>query len=109
MTNYNKFATPNPKVKEVEVEPVTETSNEEVIQEEVKVIEPAKVQSGTVVDCNNLYIRKDPTKTASNVIDILVATDVVEVFLDESTDDWYKIKSKDHVEGFCMKQYITLM
>lgn len=79
-----------------------ETSIEEV--EETPII---KEGTGIIVNCNLLYIRGDASKE-SDILGLLSRGDKVKVYFDESTKDFYKIKSLTDIVGYCMKDYIKI-
>lgn len=79
-----------------------ETSIEEV--EETPII---KEGTGVIVNCNLVYIRGDSSKK-SDILGILSRGDKIKVYFDESTKDFYKIKSLTDIVGYCMKDYIKI-
>ena len=101
-TNYNKMSTETVKS---EVENVTGVN--EVVEEPTEKVETVKIVKGTVANCSKLNMRKEPKKNAT-VIAVLAAKTKVEVESNASTDDWYKVITKDGLEGYCMKEFITL-
>lgn len=90
------------KKKEVFEEPVIELTEERV--EEIPV-EESTIVNGVVTDCVHLRLRREPS---GNVIDLLDAGDEVLVDMLQSTDKWYKVYTKDDLDGFCMKEFITI-
>lgn len=62
---------------------------------------------GLVSDCANLRVRKEPNNKAEVLGTIPVNTEVM-VDEDESTGEFYKIYTDSGLEGFCMKQFITV-
>lgn len=90
------------KKKEVFEEPVIELTEERV--EEIPV-EESTVVNGVVTDCVHLRLRREPS---GNVIALLDAGDEVLVDMLQSTDKWYKVYTKDDLDGFCMKEFITI-
>ena len=97
-TNYNKIS--NDTV-------ANETVETTVTTEEVKETVAVKVVKGTVSNCTKLNIRKEPKKSADIVI-VIPEKSKVDVEIDNSTDKWYKVITKNGIEGYCMKEYITL-
>ena len=79
-----------------------ETNIEQV--EETPII---KEGTGVIVNCNLVYIRGDSSKE-SDILGILSKGDKVKVYFDESTKDFYKIKSLTDIVGYCMKNYIKI-
>lgn len=91
------------KKKEVFEEPAIELTEELV--EEIPVEEPMTIVNGVVTNCLRLRLRKEPNGT---IISWLDAGDEILVDTLQSTDKWYKVYTKDDLEGFCMKEFITI-
>ena len=66
----------------------------------------AHTGSGIVTDCLYLNVRKLPDINADVAVVIDALTQVC-VDLDASTEDFYKVRTSDGVEGFCMRKYIA--
>lgn len=62
---------------------------------------------GMVHECVKLNIRAAPAKTA-DIKTVEFAGTFLTVDLDKSTDDWYCVWNAEGIEGFCMKQYVTI-
>lgn len=62
---------------------------------------------GLVSNCANLRVRKEPDDKAEVLGVIPVDTEVV-IEEDEPTSEFYKILTDSGLEGFCMKQFITV-
>lgn len=62
---------------------------------------------GLVSNCANLRIRKEPDDKAEVLGMISVNTEVM-IDEDKSTDEFYKVYTDSGLEGFCMKQFITV-
>ena len=71
-------------------------------------LEDPKTAKGVVSNCTALRVRKDPSVKSNNIISVIDVKTEVEINLDESKEDWYKITTKGGVTGFCMKDYITV-
>ena len=111
-TDYNKISR---EVKEEVVSTVESEVTEEVIEEVAEVQEvkeetvaAPKTTKGVVSNCKCLYVRREPVVKPNNNFSIIDAGVEVEINLDESTEDFYKITTKGGVTGFCMKDYITV-
>lgn len=117
--DYTKYSREPQMTKEDTIEPVQELAVEvetpivEPIQEpEVKpVIEPTTfpattTKAGFVYGCSRLNVRSEPRSTANIVCEIENKTEV-EIDLDNSTDDFYKVCLASGIEGFCVKTYIV--
>ena len=119
--NYSKFSEKKEENKEVVETSVTEevpieVSTEEPIQivtEEVNhIVEeaatvPVTELIGFVDGCDQLYVRKEGNKD-SEPITIIKRSDEVVIDLENSTEYFYKVKTSEGVEGYCMKQFITI-
>lgn len=90
-----------------ETETVTQepevTVTPDVIQEE----QEPEMLTGVVVDCVKLNVRSAAEATAPVICTIRRGTEVV-IIEDESTDEFYAIYTASGIEGFCMKQYISI-
>lgn len=75
--------------------------------EEVEETPIVKEGTGIIVNCNLLYIRGDASKE-SDILGLLSRGDKVKVYFNESTKDFYKIKSLTDIVGYCMKKYIKI-
>lgn len=62
---------------------------------------------GLVSNCANLRVRKEPNDKAEVLGVIPVDTEVM-IEEDELTSEFYKILTDSGLEGFCMKQFITV-
>lgn len=119
-TNYSK----NPEsIKEPFInEPIIE--KEEKIEEVVEAVEPVEtedtIEASEIVDepevepiygcvdkCEKLRVRKGPS-TNTGVVTVISAGTEVMIDLDKSTNDWYSVRTATGVEGFCMKDFITI-
>lgn len=95
-TNYNKMAN-QPKVENY-TEPETNVQNTEPQEPTIEVI------PGNVAHCVKLNIRNTP-ELSGDIVGVLDSGTEVEIFVNESTDTFFKIKAGD-IEGYCMKMYI---
>lgn len=120
--DYTKYAKVNEAVEpvvETPVAPVVEPVVEAPVAETVKHVvvpvveapaEPEKcdeVKTGHVFGCAKLNVRKAPESKADIICTIPCQTEV-EINVDKSTEDFYKIYTASGVEGFCMKTYIII-
>lgn len=67
--------------------------------------EPIKKKIGFVI-CNLLYLRNGHS-IDDDVIGILDKNQKVEIILNESTSDFYRVHVND-LDGYCMKKYIKI-
>lgn len=105
-TNYSKMGnTPEEEIVHTEVE---ETVIDNV---ELPVDEPEDVENdillGNVTGCTKLNVRQEPVADGAIIGTLPVST---EVMIDEaeSTEDFYKICTASGMEGYCIKEYITV-
>lgn len=61
---------------------------------------------GTVSDCVRLNVRVAPFANAE-VACVLNVESQLEINLDESVEDWYKVCTAAGIEGYCMKKFIS--
>lgn len=101
----NKFNQQNNEAEQsIAEEPVLQNEEANKVLEEI--LEP-EVKKGRVFNCDLLYLRGDASKE-SDSLTILSRNEEVEVFIKESTNDFYKVKTSSDIYGYCMKQYIKL-
>ncbi|MGN1217768.1 MAG: SH3 domain-containing protein [Phocaeicola sp.] len=91
--------------KPIDVEEVLGVTNT-TIPEPIMEPEPIAAQLGKVINCKLLCMRQEP-KSEAAVIRFLEAGTEVVVHADKSTDEWYAV-TVDEVDGFCMKNYISI-
>ena len=95
----------NVDVQEV-VQDIIEESNEEK-QDTENQEEDVNVKEGIVSGCSKLNVRTE-ANIESDVVCVLNSDSKVYVYLDDSTDDFYKIKTQDDVYGYCKKDFVWL-
>ena len=87
-----------------------EESNDESDEEKQDIEnqeEVVNVKEGIVGGCNKLNVRTE-ANINSDVACVLNSDSRVYVYLDDSTDEFYKIKTQDDVYGYCKKDFIWL-
>jgi len=95
----------NVDVQEV-VQDIIEESDEEK-QDTENQEEVVNVKEGIVGGCNKLNVRTE-ANINSDVACVLNSDSKVYVYLDDSTDEFYKIKTQDDIYGYCKKDFIWL-
>lgn len=99
--NYRKmYETP-------EVRNATANEPETIEETPVSAPEPEPTLTGVVSGCGKLNIRKEPSATAAILCEVANKSEL-NIDLDNSTDDWYSVCTPAGVEGFCVKQFVTL-
>lgn len=63
--------------------------------------------TGIVSNCKKLHVRSDVSKQSVSITLINAGTEV-KINTKKSTQAWYSVKTADGIEGFCMKEYITV-
>ena len=121
-TQYSKFSGEEPMLvnnPELEVEDTVEEKVDEPIEgqiviPEVEPIVPEPVvelenrKFGQVSDCKKLNIRKLPSRDAEIVSELIEGSEVM-IDEKESTALFYKICTEHGIDGYCMKDYITVL
>ena len=90
---------------EVEEEIAEVNESEEVTKESAKEADSTVV--GYVSGCLKLNIREEGYPGA-NVVCVVPEKTALLIEVAESNDEWYKVYTETGMEGFCMKQYVTL-
>lgn len=100
--------------KELEMEEQIESEEPEFGIEELESVEDVeeiggKVEPeyGIVTDCVKLNIRTEPNIKS----DVICTVDVDEELMIDSansTDGWFNVFTKAGIEGFCMKEYVSI-
>lgn len=115
--NYSKFSEEKKVETPVVEEPVIK--DEEIVEPKIKedeIVEPKikedenidepTISIGKVANCKKLNVRMEPLKNAA-VATVIECGETVLIVEEESTDDFYAVQVAD-VEGFCMKEFITV-
>ena len=91
------------------MDPVVEEETEQAqeIVEESQKVEEAVQTVGFVDNCECLRVRKESNVDSEELCIISKLSEVV-IDLDNSTDYFYKVKTSEGVEGYCMKKFITI-
>ena len=94
-----------------EVEKEIAEANEPEEVEAAEVTEEVEEADSTVVGyvsgCLKLNIREEGYPGA-NVVCVVPEKTALLIEVAESNDEWYKVYTEAGMEGFCMKQYVTL-
>ena len=107
---YNKSQTD--KVEEELVEELDERIENNNAAEEEKQQDETQNQPepvyGVVHNCEKLNVRKQPSKD-SEIVFVLNEGSEISIDEENSTEEWYSITHVSGVEGFCMKQFVTML
>ncbi|WP_347256081.1 SH3 domain-containing protein [Anaerostipes sp. PC18] len=93
MTNRNKQT---PKITSAET--ISEFNKEETTEENI---------IGIVANCKILNVRKQPSKSSEVLCTVRVSDEVI-IDTTKSNENWFNIKTKSNIEGFCMKDFINV-
>ena len=66
-----------------------------------------KYYVGIVTNCVRLNVR-DAASLKGNVLCELPSGTKVKVHIDGDTEEWYKVRTENGTDGFCMKKYIAV-
>lgn len=119
--NYSKFSQKKENVNLEEIFPETEVieadNDQELIADPVIEAEVEQAQEnveetvqptvGFVDGCKCLRVREESNVDSKELCIINKLSEVV-IDLDNSTDYFYKVKTSEGVEGYCMKKFITI-
>lgn len=98
-TNYNKISTTPAVVEQTEVETTPAIDNTPPA--------PVKPIDGIVSGCNRLNVRKEASLNGEIVCEVTAGTTLM-IDQSESTDKWFKVYTETGVEGYCMKNFVTI-
>lgn len=106
--DYTKCSKPETMLEEDVVIDEMPVENEPELEPEVEVKQDVEPTIGVVSGCTRLNVREDSESNASIVGTIEAGTELV-IDMAKSTDDFYMVITAAGIEGFCMKQFITIM
>lgn len=110
MTNYNNMSKKNERKEDLDLNENTDITTYVDDIDNVENNENNSVDSfneiGTVVGCEKLRVRPTPD-TDQEEITLIDEGSTVKISLEDSTEDFYKVKTDDGVEGYCMKSFIN--
>lgn len=115
--NYTQYSKKNeetyiaPEVtEEVETVDVMQMSVEpavpELVDVTVETVDVPELVTGTVVNCAKLNVREKPDVTSASLC-VLNAASELEVNVNESTPEWFRVITATGVEGYCMRKFIN--
>lgn len=108
--NYSKFSQKKESVNLEEIFPETE-QQKVTVEEDVKSAQENVEESASIIgfvdNCERLRVRKESNVDSEELCIINKLSEVV-IDLDNSTDEFYKVKTSEGVEGYCMKKFITI-
>lgn len=120
--NYSLFSNKNAKTNNEQYNALDNIQNTESITNEIKDVEDIEniedienvekdisntIKKGIVSGCDLLYLREDASKNSESLC-ILNKDNKVDVFLKESKNNFYKVKTIDDIYGYCLKDFIKI-
>lgn len=107
MTNYNNMSKKNEKKDDLDLnENVDITTYVDDIDNNENDSVDNFNEFGTVMGCEKLRVRPTPD-TDQEEITLIDEGSTVKISLEDSTEDFYKVKTDDGIEGYCMKSFIN--
>ena len=124
-TQYSTFSGEEPMLvndPELEVEDTVEEKVDEPIEGQIVIpevepelvsdpepsVEPENRKFGKISNCKKLNVRKLPSRDAEIVSELVEGSEVM-IDEKESTALFYKICTEHGIDGYCMKDYITVL
>lgn len=89
-----------PAIEDAVVDPVTPASTVETKEDDKEII-------GVVVKCEKLNVRKEPASDAEVLTTIPKGAEL-QIDISESTENFYKVCTGAGIEGYCVKDYISI-
>lgn len=117
--NYSLFSNKNAKTNDEQYNALDNIQNIKSVTNEIEDVEDVEdienvekdisntIRKGIVSGCNLLHLREDASKNSESLC-ILNKDDKVDVFLKESKNNFYKVKTIDDIYGYCLKDFIKI-
>lgn len=123
--NYSLFSNKNAKTNNEQYNALDNIQNTESVANEIKDVENIEnmedienvenvekdisntIKKGIVSGCDLLHLREDASKNSESLC-ILNKDNKVDVFLKESKNNFYKVKTIDDIYGYCLKDFIKI-
>mgnify|MGYP000910080722 FL=1 len=107
MTNYNNMSKKNEKKEDLDLNENVDITTyvDDIYNNENDSVDNFN-EIGTVIGCEKLRVRPTPD-TDQEEIFLIDNGSVVKISLEDSTEEFYKIKTDDDIEGYCMKSFIS--
>lgn len=78
-----------------------------LLKNDYRIEEHEDVKMGFITNCKKLNIREEPRTDATIVCEVDYQTKLM-IDENESTEEFYKVFTAAGIEGFCMKNFITI-
>lgn len=112
--NYSQYSNkknnrPNdpvkPNVESTKAPEVKMVAKPNVVQETVETVTLPETVEGVVSGCAKLNVRTEPNITAE-VVCVLDIMSEIEIDVEQSNAEWFKICTATGIEGYCMRKYV---
>ena len=87
------------------IKPIAPAPEVKMVVETVETVSLPKFVEGVVVNCAKLNVREEPS-TNSDIVCVLDVMSEIEIDVEKSTDEWFKICTAIGVEGYCMRKFV---
>ena len=115
--NYSQYSKKNNENNITSEAPVSYQGNVTVVEETVEPVTSPEVKmepevstpattTGIVANCAKLNVRANANTTA-DVVCILDAASEVTIDVENSTEDWFKVRTATGINGYCMRKFIN--
>ncbi len=81
--------------------------HDNLLKDDYRIEEHEDVKMGFVTNCKKLNVREEPKKDSAIVCEVDYQTELM-IDENESTEEFYKVFTAAGIEGFCMKNFITI-
>lgn len=108
--NYSQYSNKN-KYNDSEVAttlPIIDVTDQTEFKMEVDTITTAttpETVTGVITGCAKLNVREHPN-TNSDIVCVLERATEIEINVTESTDEWFRVRTADGINGYCMRKFI---
>lgn len=102
--NYNEISKKNENI----VDAIENDYNDKNEYEDVETENEAVSINGVVDNCQAVNLREYPSVTSESLA-VLQKGSVVEIDINESTDEFYKVFTSSGIDGYMMKKYVRIM
>lgn len=77
---------------------------EKLLDKPIQISQPT---IGTVINCKKLNLRMKPSKAASIIYE-MPADSKLTIDLNKSVNGWLHVHTESGLEGFCMKEFVSI-
>lgn len=103
MHNYTQYSNKKKDERKIEIE--DKPARVEFIPETVDTVTLPNTVEGIVINCGKLNVRANPD-IDSDIVTVLNAMSEIEINVNESTGEWFKVCTATGIEGYCMREFV---